>query len=284
MANFMILSDLHEEFSPLELSGVPDELDAVLLAGDLGAPGNMPDVMRGIRDVTGVPVYAVEGNHDLWRRGRTFRTWRKIRESTDQRLQEMSVAAPEMRVLRAGASVTVAGTRVIGATLWTDGKLGDEPPVFLRDRLLDRMNDYRKMTIEDEKRGIWRKAKPEDLFREHKKDLAGILSALDTPFSGPTVVMTHHVPLAELVRPILTSDGKDLRAAYGSDLSEVLMQRKFDAWVYGHSHQPEDVHLATRFGDARFLSNPRGYPGELPNFKPNVVLSVADDPAASLDL
>lgn len=273
MAKFVVMSDLNEEFHETDLGGLTESVDAVLLAGDLGAPGDMAEVMRRTREAFDAPVYAVEGNHDLWRRGRKLRTWQKIRAVTDDKLAEMNREGHEMRVLRRGQSVVVAGTRVLGATLWTNGDLGDEPRIVIRDRIMNRMNDYRKMTIEDETRGIWRKAMPEDLFREHRADLAALLRALDTPFDGPTVVMTHHVPLAELLRPVMTSDGKDLRAAYGSDLLSVLADKRFDAWVYGHSHQPEDVELELSHGSARFVSNPRGYPDEIPEFRP-VILTV----------
>ncbi len=285
MTDFLIFSDLHDEFSPFvpprpeDLSG---PVDAVLLAGDAGGAGTLPRLMVAIRDALGVPVYAVEGNHDLWRSGRRMRTWQKIRDHAAKTFAEAG-PGPELRILRAGQAAIVGDTRIIGATLWTNGRLGDEDPITLRERLKDRMNDYRKMTIHEPGKGIWRRAIPEDLFAEHRKDLSGILAALDTPHDGPTIVMTHHVPLAQVISPVLTPDGVNLVAGYGSDLGAEILTRKFDAWVYGHSHQPEDVVLETAHGSARFLSNPRGYPHERHAFDPFKRITVsAEEPAPAL--
>lgn len=283
MADFLIMSDLHTEHAAFEIEEPASPVDAVLLAGDLGKPGQMPEVMRAFRDRLGVPVYAVEGNHDLWRKGRALRTWEKIRAHTDAALAEMTRGGPEMRVLRRGAAAVVNGTRVIGATLWTDGQLGGDNPALIRDRLYSKMNDYRHMTYHDTRRGLWRKAIPEDLFVEHRQDLSAILTALDTPFDGPSVVMTHHVPLACLLRPVTSDDGTDLSAAYGSNLAGSVLHKEFAAWIYGHSHQGEDAMIPTPHGAARFVSNPRGYPHESLGFRPGKVLSVSGEaPAPSL--
>lgn len=279
MKNFVLVSDLHTEFWPFDMPDLRDQgVSAVLLAGDAGAPGEMANVMIALREKTGCPVYAVEGNHDLWRMGRKLRTWQKIREHNDGLLADANASGPEMKILRGGEAVCVDGVRIIGASLWTDGKLGSDSPELIRETLMNRMNDYKKMTIHDEVRGLWRKAFPEDLFREHRKDLTAILRALDTPFDGSTIVMTHHVPLKELLTPIILDDDTELSAGYGSDLGEQILTRRFDAWVYGHSHQPEHTTFFTPYGEAIFASNPRGYPKEKIRFNPAFTISVSGQP------
>lgn len=267
MKNFLVMSDLHTEFAPFTPERGEGSVDAVLLAGDLGPVGEMAEVMSRFRDVYEVPVYAVEGNHDLWRRGRALRTSQKIRAHTDARLSQLCSCGPEMRVLRRGDAAWVGDVRIIGATLWTDGALNGEDPRVLRETLIQHMSDYRKMTISDETRGLWRKAVPEDLFREHRYDLSGLLDALRVEHEGPTIVMTHHVPFAELLAPVINENGVDLSAAYGSDLADAFADRVPDVWVYGHSHQNADRTLRIGNAELRAISNPRGYPGERTGFQ-----------------
>ena len=103
-----------------------------------------------------------------------------------------------------------------------------------------------------------------DTIAMHHRDRAGILSALDRPFDGPRVVMTHHVPIPEMIQPRFVGDV--LTPAFVSDLRPEITTRRIDAWICGHTHPPIETALDGAHGPIPFLANCRGYPGETTNF------------------
>lgn len=273
----LVMSDIHNEFSVMNFEETTEEVDVVLIAGDLGKPGDMAHVMLKAREAYDAPVLAVEGNHDWWRSGRKLRTPQKIRAHTDKLLAKMNETGPLMKVLRRGDAVVLGNTRFIGATLWTDGRLNGADNEYDVSVMARVMSDNKKITIHDENRGIWRKATPTDFFREHRADLNGISKTLETDWEGETVIMTHHAPLRELIEPVRNKEGDDVSPAYASDLSDFMSGINADIWVFGHTHQPQDVSLDFGRGPVRFVSNPRGYPSEKHAFDPRKVIDLGDD-------
>lgn len=81
----------------------------------------------------------------------------------------------------------------------------------------------------------------------HVQDKAAILAALRISPGGPTVVMTHHLPLRELIAP----------------------------WRIIGGHEGERQTLEGDHGPIRFVTSQRGYPGEGPEFDPAFVLDIS---------
>jgi hypothetical protein len=112
------------------------------------------------------------------------------------------------------------------------------------------------------------------------------------PRSGPLVVVTHHAPHPGRSFPRYRSERLSneeiLTAAYRSDLTPLMWPapieggrnslRPADLWIYGHTHESEDVTI----GYTRVVSNAKGYGPWLPQhrawdnarFDPNFVIEI----------
>ncbi len=79
---------------------------------------------------------------------------------------------------------------------------------------------------------------------------------LSTPFSGSTVVVTHHVPFSKNVIPGYPSFQYDLSEAFHVDMDWMTEKYKIDHWISGHTH----VNFPSfQIGNTWFHSNMLGY-------------------------
>jgi hypothetical protein len=165
-------------------------------------------------------------------------------------------------------AVVVAGTRFIGATLWTDLTFdGGASPEALR-----RMNDFWCIKTDA---GPF---SPDEYRRRHKASRDFIEDTLAVPFDGPTVVVSHHTPHANSVGERFASNNGGGNALFHTDLSEILEgPHAPDMWVHGATHVPVDY----RVGATRVLCNPLGYGlgMENPDFVPDLVVDPREGPA-----
>jgi len=282
MSRFLFWSDLHCEHAPFEIptpacqigatEGAPgrDEIDAILVAGDTDVRGAHVDRLLEIWEKWRVPVLAVAGNHEPYGAKR----YQKLVSNEGEALADARSRGADIQVMRQDCRI-IGDTRIIGATLWTDMLLYPERSEYARQVIKDEMNDYRYVRWYDDRRGIYRKMIPEDTVSMHHSDRDYIFDRLDEPFSGKTLVMTHHLPIRQIMnedraRQALTSD-----AAYASDLWQRISCRKVDAWISGHSHDCKEASLTGDHGPVAFISNPRGYPGELTRFNPVRILDTS---------
>jgi len=114
-------------------------------------------------------------------------------------------------------------------------------------------------------RGGWT---PYDAVAEHAREKAILLDELVCTHDGPTVVVTHHPPLAACADAYM-----DHRlpwwapAFYASDILPTLPdQIQPDVWICGHVHAPYDA----KCGRTRVVCNPV----EGMRFNPNLVIEV----------
>lgn len=304
MARFHVLSDLHEEFAPFD--PVPLEgIDGVLLAGDAAAPGLLALTCAALWLAHRVPVIAIEGNHDLWRIDSAQAAWmremgmdmpeeglaglRSIQAFNDQMVTRFAHDhGTDITILRRGQSRVLGDTRVIGATLWTDYSAGAPSREWGMRHASGTIKDFQFMDMDEA--GQSRPVQPEDLLALHHRDAAAILEALDQPFDGPTVVMTHHVPDPRLLDRNRYPEGPD-DGAFAATLWPRIRERAVDAWIFGHSHHGIETALRGERGWTTFVTNPRGLPGEGTAFDPARILDSGDpriardrgDPEAALD-
>ncbi|QQD17458.1 metallophosphoesterase [Spongiibacter nanhainus] len=246
----LVLSDLHLEFGPLEVDS--GYADVVVLAGDIHLK------TRGVEwakeTFPNQPVVMVLGNHEYYG------------EKYPNLLEKAKIAAQDsnVRVLE-NESIEINGVRFLGCTLWTDLRLQGDPRMagyFCQQE----MTDFKKIRVAPR----YSKLSPVSMTRIHEKSLSWLRTQLQTPFSGKTVVVTHHAPsarsISEAHREELTS------AAYASHLDDVVETSSASLWVHGHLHNSSDYTLS----NTRVVCNPRGYlPDELnPNFETNYVVEV----------
>lgn len=277
MARFIFMSDLHCDHAPLDVpaTDLRGEVDAVLVAGDINERGACVGDLNRIWDAWGVPVLAIPGNHDLIGPKRFDKYLSRIGTEIAQ-----SRAAGRDVEFSTGVTRVFGDTRVIAATLWTDHRLGGENLMMTDMALTDRnfgMAEYRGTFWKDEARCVYRRMTPADTRSLHNRDLAFIISELDRPHDGPTIVMTHHLPTPD---KLAEAGSGSFAYAYASDISAALSGRSIDVWICGHSHAAPDIlaHLGNR--SIPVVSNCRGLPAERLDFDMFRVLDSADPEAA----
>lgn len=244
-----VLSDLHTEFADFTIPNV--EADIRVVAGDVHTRERGVSFLAA--NTRSIPSLYVAGNHEFY-----------------------GAAIPKlhykMRAAAAGTKVTVLendaidiqDVRFFGCTLWTDFELhGPESRDMAMLEAKTTMTDYKKIRLSPS----YRKLTPGASRGFHLNSLRQLEAALKTPFSGKTVVITHHAPSAQSV-----DDASDLiNSAYCSNLDDFILGNPIDLWIHGHTHRCIDYQI----GKTRVLSNQRGYPGESTGgFEPALVVDL----------
>jgi Icc-related predicted phosphoesterase len=243
-----LLSDLHLEFG--EFTPPETDADVVLLPGDihLGVKG-----VEWAKAVFKKPVLYVPGNHEFYR------------GHLNKLGVELAAAAQDsnVHVLRDQA-VVIDGVRFVGGTLWTDFNYHGQQS-FDAYEAKKRLEDFRLIRID----GHYRKLQPRDVMLKHAVTRQFIEDTLRQPFSGKTVVLSHHAPSSLSVADEFSDDA--LSSAYASRL-DGLFGPAVALWVHGHMHHSVDYERS----GTRVVCNPRGYaPKELNlTFNPGLVLSL----------
>lgn len=268
-----IISDIHT--FPMDWYrsrlAVPDA-DVCICAGDIAdSIYSSIDYLR-VELAHRMPVVAVLGNHDFYGVSidRALEIARKELRGTDVHLLE-------------NEAIVLNGVRFLGATLWTDyevahGSLDGEPELPLEARrdlafhvCIREITDFRQIFRSDERRpGETGYVTVQELIARHAESRAFIEHELEKPFSGKTVVVTHHAPTPLSIHPSYI--GSPTNAAFVSDLTEVIRIGKPWYWIHGHVHHYFDYFE----GETRVLCNPRGYRHErdFNGFRPGFVIEI----------
>lgn len=256
----LLYSDVHLEFGSFKhpcKSSAETYYDIVLLAGDI-SKGNSGIAWAG-QNFT-YPYY-VAGNHEFYGRRDINEHYDEMREAA----QKHGVAFLQNDVAYGHLDydgVASEKYRVIGATLWTDFAL-DKDQILGLAIGRQSMNDYYeimdKKWHKDNQRGwessVYHFFTPESALERHKESLAFIISELEKPFDGKTIVMTHHAPSGKSInRKYL---GSEMNHLYSSNLDRLIEAFQPDLWVHGHCHSTNEYEI----GKTKIRSNPRGYVG-----------------------
>ncbi len=221
-------SDIHLEFGSME---IPESgADIIIAAGDIGIYKQGLTWLKGARK----PVIYVAGNHEFY--GREY-------FDTMDLLNVMS-ANTNVHFLE-NKSIVIDGVRFLGCTFWTN--LGGEENDRVEELLVS-VNDFKKIHYKNNLLKI------EVYTGLHRNSRRWLTSELEKPFSGKTVVVSHHAPTNWSWNNSPTSI---TRFAYCNDVRAVIHKYDIAAWVHGHTHSISDYTCA----GARVLCNPRGYTG-----------------------
>jgi predicted phosphodiesterase len=256
VAKLWVISDFQGDINGAEGFFNPEyipDADVLVVAGDF-----CPPLCRSVLALSKIsfrmPVIYVPGNRDYYTRNTI---------EAELELARAAARAPQGKGLHVldGDVVEVAGTRFVGATLWTDLAFDGGP----KDKALSRLNDFLNITTDD---GPFT---PAEYRRRHVASRRVIEDVIAVPFNGPTVVVSHHSPHANSVGERYAGNVDGVNALFHSDLSEILEGSNApDVWVHGATHVGVDY----RVGRTRVLSNPLGYGrgAENPGFLPDLVV------------
>jgi 3',5'-cyclic AMP phosphodiesterase CpdA len=283
----LVLSDLHVDKTG---GDVPElravDADCVLFAGDLNDGAHL--AMRWLADrLTGLPIYAVLGNHDVWRDGSA------PGYTIEEQYERCKEYGAKLGITVIEREATYVGdVRILGTTLWTDFEC--RPPTMSLKQAMyfsqngylpgdgnyrgerDRMNDY-KFTHQIDPDGRRRRFTPARSIEIHKESVAWLEAQLATPHDGPTLVMTHHAPSPKSLMP----GWHNHDWCYASDLESLMIgDGAPEVWLHGHIHRSRDYCV----GETRVIANPRGYPTrqrgvmENPGWDPALVIDIEPRP------
>ena len=247
-----IISDMHATQADMTAEIDIPPADVCLCAGDVsGSPTYGLELLKRKIAPT-IPVVLVLGNHDYY--GNTIGgALTEAREGCD---------GHNIHILE-NETLVIDHIRIIGATLWTDYQIPwsaeDELPLperahaavyFCRREMLDFREIYGSPPFRE---GMPRLIASREIIARHVESKGFISNEMAKPWTGKTIVMTHHAPSPRsLLKQYL---GRAANAAFASDLTDVIQRGRPDIWVHGHIHQFHDYIE----GDTRVICHPLGY-------------------------
>lgn len=274
-----LLSDLHLEAHPLWRAQPAAGADVLVLAGDVGsyqAGSLLADADFGLGQFSPragwpTPVIFVPGNHEY----DTF-DFDVAHARLKATCTRLGLIWLEREVLLAPwTDVHARPVRLVGTTLWSDfDALVPTAPTAanpLAQQLKARDKAFRAANYYLRKAGTTRQAVPflAEQVRAHALACqAWLRQALEVPFDGSTVVVTHFAP------SLLSADPRygltPGTAGFCNPLDDLLP--KAQLWLHGHLHAPSDyVHSG-----CRVVANPLGYARkhEQGRFVPSMTLEI----------
>ena len=249
-----VLSDLHLSVDGLEPPRT--DADVVILAGDVARPGEAIAWASSFAQ----PVLYVIGNHEFY--GGNI-------NGTARELKRLS-RGTGVRVLD-GDAIVMDGVRFLGTTLWTDFMLfgaGEQRDWAIAQACVF-VRDFSRIRLDEASDTLFSPADAATLFGRH---LSWLEARLAEPFSGPTVVITHHAPSPRSIHPRFSD--LPLNACFVSDVEHLLDGHRVALWIHGHTHDSFDYVV----NGTRVVCNPRGYA------KNGVNENAAFDPGLTIDL
>lgn len=255
---FALFSDLHREVMQTPWEPTPLEVDAVILAGDIGrGTEGLSWAAKTFPSWPGSPeIIYVPGNHEYYREDLSL-----LEQMTDPIWAHCGIQVLERR------SVVVAGVRILGCTLWSGFDLyGKALQETCMAAAYAGILDYQRITVDGSRDLV-----PEDTRRLYLESVAWLDQELAKPFAGKTMVVTHFAPHPRCVAS--QYQGGALTPYFVSDLSGVMEAHQIAVWCYGHTHTNIDFLTG---GGCRVLSNQLGYPSEAENvgFRSHLIIDV----------
>lgn len=246
-----IISDIHLEYRENRYPHIPRKARNIALLGDIGRPfsGVYARLIANLSHRFD-NVIVVAGNHEYYSNLKRKITVGEIKEQIARVCGEWN----NVHFLD-NTTVHIDGVRILGTTLWT------QIPPEMRLEARKKMNDYSMCFIDkypDLDAGV--PLAPTHTTFWHETAVAWLKEELSSPgyLDTPTIVLSHHAPYNfETSDPRFENNSR--QCCYSTNLS-AMFKPPIIAWAYGHTHHPYD----RRVKGVRIVSNPLGYPGELP--------------------
>ena len=248
MPTIWIMSDIHADASPWVPPPGP-RVDVAIVAGDVSdglCRRALPWLAEHVVPRAGAVIY-VPGNHDFY----------GTRMPDEIERARGTAIEAGIRLLDLGQVLNLGRVQIIGATLWSDYRIGGEGTraaamAACGDRHTG-MRDHRRIQTRDAA-GVPAAFRPQEAAALHARHRARVEEALAAEWDGPRIVVTHHAPNA---RSLLHGEVREtIDAAYASDLSALMEGAGApDIWIHGHVHRSADYVV----GRTRVVANPRGH-------------------------
>ncbi len=281
VVKIQLLSDLHLEAHPHWKAEPAPGADLLVLAGDIGSyqPGSqLVDSDFGLGQFSShtgwpTPVIFVPGNHEY--DGMDF-------DEAHDRLRETCTRLGLIWLER--ETVVMGGVRFVGTTLWSDfdalapaaapqpaTRHGGAQVNPLAQQLKARDKAFRAANYYLRKTETTRHGEPwlaENLREQALVCQDWLRAALEQPFDGPTVAITHFAPSLMSADPRygLTPG----TAGFCNALDDLLPHAQ--CWLHGHLHATSDyVHRG-----CHVVANPLGYArkNEQASFQPKGLIEI----------
>lgn len=225
-----ILSDLHTEFSPVNI--IKSDADVLVLAGDIAPGCNHTDWMKQMCDEYSHVIYVL-GNHEYYMHDmvKVENFWREFDCSNYYFLQM--------------GTVVIDGKTFAGCTLWTDF---DRNNPITKYQVIGGMNDYR--VIYNDGRVI----NGDDTYNLHMDHSNWLMS-----LKNVDVVVTHHAPTWQSVQPQFSGD--ILNGGFAANCDNVIETLRPRLWIHGHMHDYINYYHNLDANNTQIICNPRGYQG-----------------------
>ena len=192
-------------------------------------------------------------------------------------------------------TITLAGIRFLGTTLWTDFEFfGKEKrshmmrlaEVMLNDfkvikanPLVEEFDNTATSGVSSNQQAFAGQAQsPEHTIVRHRESLVWLDAQLQIGDASKTVVISHHYPNEISTAPKWANN--PITACFGSKL-DLQMLSKCKLWIHGHTHDSCDYLVGEPANQVRVVCTPRGYPRsrisndfENPNFNPQLLIDI----------
>jgi Icc-related predicted phosphoesterase len=224
---------------------IPKDADVAVVAGDVQNDELLIELGNTL------PTVYVAGNHDYY--GHEYH----------ERLEELRDLPSSQLYVLENDELVLGDVRFLGCTLWTDYNREDP---FAMAYARDRMNDHIQIRIKTDEESYY--FSPNDALNLHKMSKKWLDGRFSEPFSGKTVIITHHCPSERSVSAKYVGD--PLNHAFFSDLEPEIEEWQPDLWIHGHTHTSFDYQI----GKTRVICNPHGYPRENAEFNPNLIVEI----------
>ncbi len=238
----LVLADLHldeltdQDFRQRLGEAICDtghQAEALIIAGDLTdrASKNWPDAIRWLGTLyPTLKTVIMAGNHDYY--GDNIDRAETV---LDQICKGAGCAFGQRR------SMVLGDTRILMTTLWTDMRLyeaerGEASVQEVMRQARQVMPDYGygNIVIGAPEREL----RPKDTIALHEHQKSWLISELAKPWSGKTVVITHHAPSASVAGGMTA-----LSPCFASDLDDLIDRYRPAAWIFGHTHRPAELRM-----------------------------------------
>lgn len=227
----------------------PHERDAesiLVLAGDISSkPSQLIEFLNALNGRFSHIIY-VPGNHEFY--GHEMKEWGDF--VAGQLGENSSLHNPKLSFATSNVGVEeIDGVRFIFTTMWADGG----STAFDNAMVGRGLRDFYVVKVKQDNQKEPRRFTVKDMKELHAAQKAEVGAALRSPFSGKTVVITHHMPSYRLCHPRF---GSEINGGFASNCEDILAyDHAPDYWIHGHTHDTID----TKLWKTRILCNPKGY-------------------------